>query len=569
MTAPTLRFDVGSSRNVIGVNLATLLGTRMLVQANSGGGKSRFIRAMCEQLFGQTQIIVLDTEGEFDTLRERFPFVLCGKDQDVPVYPKLAKTLCRQLMNASASAVVSLYDLKLHERREFVKLFLDELMTLPKSLWRPLVLVLDEAHNYAPQSSDSVATEAVVTLCTQGRKRGYCAVLATQRMSKLHKDATAELLNRAIGRTGQDLDMKRAGDELGMTRDGALSLRSLSPGHFHVFGPAFGDGVQLVQSANVLTTHPEAGTIGTFTPPANQNVKALLEKIGDLPAIANKDIDEKAALQQRVKQLEADSRKRPVGAAPSVSEETIRTREQAAFARGAESVNARERQLGFNEGKTIVLERVRDALRPFELMASVGNLPTTFTPTTAKRGPHAASPALKPVRITPVSSGDISRTQQNMINAMAAMERIGITPQTRVQIAAWIGVSHDTGTFRNNLTDLRQAGLITDVSKSDLILTEDGHQRADADRIPIASRDDLHRIVLGKFGATPAKMLRVLLDAYPLELTRQAIAESIDVSHDTGTFRNNLTTLRNLSTVIDVSKTALRANDWLFPAGLH
>lgn len=42
---------------------------------------------------------------------------------------------------------------------------------------------------------------AVIDLATRGRKRGQCAVIATQRLSKLHKDAAAEMKNKLIGGT--------------------------------------------------------------------------------------------------------------------------------------------------------------------------------------------------------------------------------------------------------------------------------------------------------------------------------------------------------------------------------
>jgi DNA helicase HerA-like ATPase len=39
-------------------------------------------------------------------------------------------------------------------------------------------------------------------LATRGRKRGFCAVAATQRLSKLHEGRAAECNNKLIGRTG-------------------------------------------------------------------------------------------------------------------------------------------------------------------------------------------------------------------------------------------------------------------------------------------------------------------------------------------------------------------------------
>jgi DNA helicase HerA-like ATPase len=51
----------------------------------------------------------------------------------------------------------------------------------------------------------------VIALMSQGRKRGYCGILATQRLSKLHKDAAAECNNVLIGRTWLDVDQNAPG----------------------------------------------------------------------------------------------------------------------------------------------------------------------------------------------------------------------------------------------------------------------------------------------------------------------------------------------------------------------
>jgi hypothetical protein len=87
-----------STRRGRGVDLDRLVASRMLIQANSGGGKSRAIRQLLEETHGRVQHLVLDPEGEFATLRERFDYVLAGKEGDVQATPKTAKLLCRRLV---------------------------------------------------------------------------------------------------------------------------------------------------------------------------------------------------------------------------------------------------------------------------------------------------------------------------------------------------------------------------------------------------------------------------------------------------------------------------------------
>ena len=81
-------------------------------------------------------------------------------------------------------------------------------------------MILDEAHIYCPErgSGDSESTEAVIGLMSQGRKRGYAGIIATQRLSKLNKDAAAEANNVIIGRTWLDADQARAATVLVIKR---------------------------------------------------------------------------------------------------------------------------------------------------------------------------------------------------------------------------------------------------------------------------------------------------------------------------------------------------------------
>src|SRR3712207_6496132 len=85
---PVLTLEPGS--NAIPLNLKQLVRSRMLIQANSGGGKSHALRYLLELSHGQIQQLVIDPEGEYGTLREAFPFIVAGRDGDVPADPTTA-----------------------------------------------------------------------------------------------------------------------------------------------------------------------------------------------------------------------------------------------------------------------------------------------------------------------------------------------------------------------------------------------------------------------------------------------------------------------------------------------
>jgi hypothetical protein len=290
----------------VGFDLEILLTTRALVQANSGGGKSYLLRRLCEQLFGKVQVLIIDPEGEFSTLREKHGFVLVGKGGETPADPRSAALVAEKLLEVNASAVCDIYELKAQDRHRWVKSFLDALINVRKELWHPCVVVVDEAHVFAPEKGqgESEAYGAMIDLATRGRKRGFCAIFATQRLGKLSKNASAELQNVLIGSTFQDIDRKRAAETLGIPKADERSffdeLKLLEPGNFYALGRAISRDRVMLRVAAVETSHPQPGSsrFAAAPPPLPEKVKALLPSLADLP----KEAEEKA-------RTEADLRK--------------------------------------------------------------------------------------------------------------------------------------------------------------------------------------------------------------------------------------------------------------------
>lgn len=288
----------------IPIDLDKLLASRLLIQAGSGGGKSYAVRKTVETVGNRVQQIIIDPESEFVTLREKFDFVLIGKDGDIPLSLKYAETLAHKLLETNLSAIIDLSELRHHEKILFVKRFLDAIINAPKELWHSCLVYLDEAHIFCPESSKSESASSVIDLCTRGRKRGFAAVLATQRLAKLHKDAAAECLNKFIGRTGLDIDRKRAGDELGMIdKKQVLDLRELEPGEFYGFGPAISNYITKFRVGKVVTTHLEAGKKMSVNPPTPNAVKKILAKLADIPQEAEKELNTKQQLQSEITRL--------------------------------------------------------------------------------------------------------------------------------------------------------------------------------------------------------------------------------------------------------------------------
>lgn len=275
------------------VDVERLLETRLLVQAASGFGKSWALRRLLEQTAPVVQQLIIDPEGEFSTLREKFDYVICAPhDGDAVASPRTAALLARRLLETGVSAILNIYDLKAYDRHAFVDKFLVELVNAPKRLWHPVLIVLDEAHVFAPEGGKAQSTGAVIDLATRGRKRGQGLCVATQRLAKLHKDVAAEMLNKMIGRCGIDIDVRRAADEIGYSpKILTENFKTFNPGDFYIFGPALTPSVERIKIGDVATTHPRAGARLLEAPPApSSKIKGVLAALADLPQQAESEI---------------------------------------------------------------------------------------------------------------------------------------------------------------------------------------------------------------------------------------------------------------------------------------
>ncbi len=297
------KYESGTRFNV---DINKLIASRLLVMASSGGGKSWLLRKIIEQVYGQVQIMVIDIEGEFGTLREKYDFVIAGKGKDVTADPRYAHTLARKALDLKIDLICDLYELKQHDRIRFVRLFLESMVNAPKALWHPVLIILDEAHIFAPEKGSAESLNAVIDIESRGRKRGFCLVPATQRLSKLHKDVAAECQNKLIGLANIELDRKRGAEELGFTNKAdTLSLRDMNPGEFYAVGPAFGRGVERVRIGKVKTSHPNSDTaqLKVHAPAPTAKVKKALAKLADIPQEAEQEIENIKTLKATIRTL--------------------------------------------------------------------------------------------------------------------------------------------------------------------------------------------------------------------------------------------------------------------------
>ncbi|RZM09699.1 MAG: ATP-binding protein, partial [Sphingomonas sp.] len=256
----TVSVNMGTDGNgtAVGVDLEELLATRLLVQGNSGSGKSHLLRRLLERSAGHVQQIVIDPEGDFVTLAGPHGHVVIeAGDYSEREIARIAT----RLREHRTSAVLSLEGLEVEGQMRCAASFLSALFDAPREHWYPVLVVVDEAQMFAPVTGGEVSEEvrraslaAMTNLMCRGRKRGLAGVIATQRLAKLAKNVAAEASNFLMGRTFLDIDMARAADLLGMERRQAEAIRDLQRGTFMALGPAVSRRPITVKIGDVATS---------------------------------------------------------------------------------------------------------------------------------------------------------------------------------------------------------------------------------------------------------------------------------------------------------------------------
>jgi hypothetical protein len=581
MTAVTIGH---AAREPITIDVDRLIESRLLVTASSGGGKSWLLRKILEQVSAKTQTIVLDKEGEFASLREKRDMVLAGPNGEVPADVRSSGLLCRRLMEMNLSAVIDISELKPSDQRDFVSRFCNTLVELPRALWRPCVVCIDETHELAPEGEKSTSSDAVALLGSKGRKRGYCLLAATQRLSKLSKDVAAECRNQFIGLMNLDVDLKRAADMLGFPKDRWQELRDLSPpgreGEFFCFGPALNvRQVTKMRSAAVETTHPKAGQ-GRLSKPPEPSAK-ISGVLGELKDLAKKADEEAKTLADAKREISDLKRQLAAKPKPAADEKAIeRAVSSAVTARDREwqkALKERDGIIGDFKGrieKAVKILHVNGEALPSQAGPSPQN---TSGETRGGGSVTAPSPRPKAGVLTNASTHRAKSPEAAPAynpGSSASADRTGDLPRGEAAILSAL-IQFPDGLQRTQLTvltgykrssrdayiqRLREKGYVE--ARGDSVqATEDGIA-ALPDAEPLPTGEELRDYWLRRLPEGERAILEQLIEAYPEAVQREALDEA------TGYKRSSrdayLQRMRAKQLIEEPSRGEVRASENLF-----
>lgn len=620
--APRKMIDIGAE-----LYLDMMIEGRMLIQASSGGGKSYMLRVLAEHLLPHLPVIILDWEGEFASLREEHDMVLIGSEGETPCRVRTAGLVARGLVEAHMSAIIDLSDLNPQERKEYVRDFLVAMIDgLPKKHWpinneRDIVVMVDEAHRLCPQSKKCVSTEAVVNLICQGRKRGIGGILATQRLSKLDKDAAAECKTSLIGSCAL-IDAKTGCDILGLPKTSQHDLTQLPTGFWKGIGLAFTmRGVQEFTGSLADTSHGRDRRQIFLPARRTKKLGKLFEKLSQIQDKAEQDINDVAeankkigVLKREVKRLEkakpgADTKEvaaaieEALGLASVQHEANVEN----AVARGME-LSAKQRDGVWKPLLAQANKEIEKLLADIESIIHAGQkalparkrtvdapdmpkrivyaskrpasskpLPSQPAPATGmlQQRQRASAPVRKPVAVSSSggvddlvaanNNGTLSRPEQQIVDSIAWWNNVGVNQPEKSCVAVIAGRKIRSSGVRNLFSQLSKGGYVEYPAPGCVCLTDDGARTANKPST-LGSIDELHGALRAVMNGPQREIFDVVVGVYPESITTEDLADRIGRQASSSGMRNLYSSLRKLGVI--ESKAPIRATKLVFPAEL-
>lgn len=481
--------------------------------------------------------------------------VLGGDHGDMPLTPNSGPAVARLLAVQGVSLIADTTQMMVGERTRWFTAFAGELY---KSNRTPLHLVLDEAHNFAPQGrvpdpDAGKMLHASCTLAAQGRSRGIRLTTVTQRPQKLHKDVLTTADTLIAMRVIHPLDraalsewIKGCGVE-GQGETVMKSLANLERGEGWCWYPEGGflqrgkfPAIKTFDSSATPTDGDQApAPKGAATIDLAEIQKALAD------AAAEMEANDPKLLRARIAELEKAAKKTDAGIDTEKYEQTLKAQRARGFLEGkAEATN----EIGMHvRALSAAFTQYQDK-NFFEFNEKLGEI--TFKTAPAEGKPiivevKASAMVAQAERQARAKISGLTAPQQRILDALAWLESVNITEAPKIQLALLADTKHTSSGYQNNLGALRTEGMINYPSPGKVQLTAAGRGAAIRPKHK-PTTEDLHAALRGRLSGPRWRIIEALIDVYPRSLSRPALASRVAKSETSSGYQNDLGALRSL-----------------------
>ncbi len=523
----------------------------------SGSGKTYGAGKLVEGVIGAgAQVVVMDTIGNWYGLRLAadgnkpgisIP-ILGGAKGDVPLDSYGGRQAAELVVDSNASVIIDISEFTGGEIRRFVTEFATALLALKKRRPGPTLVVWEECQDIVPQrvmGETAHMVGAVEKLIKKGRNYGVGTVLISQRAAAVNKDVLNQIETLFVFRLNAKQDRKAIQDWI-VDKDidvGELvgELPRLPTGTCFCWSPQFLEVLKKVRVGKKHTFNASA------TPEFGEQIKAGVLVSVDLErfkktmasAIEKAKANDPVELKKRLVEAEREAAKWKtlhakqedrVGIPPELEEIIVKLGDQ---------IDLLGQQLKeINSSVATMARKVVSAKSSVRISPS----------------PSRAAYIKDKIHI-PLDDDQV-RTVKQLINAV----ELGSGPKkmlqhlggrhpdslTRVQLATLSGFSHKSGTFATYISQLNTAGFIERVANGEVSFraSSAGMEWLNGDYFNVTG-PELLDLWCSKLDGRAKDMLRIIVAAGDKGLSRDEVAEKVELSAGSGTFATYLSKLNS------------------------
>ena len=171
------------TQGALAFETSTFVGRSVGVLGITDSGKTNTVAVLIEELLGNLPMTIVDIEGEYWGLKERFDLLIAGRSEhaELEIGPENAAALAEISITRGISIILDLSDYSSDEQHAFLLAYFSRLWEVAGKERKPYQIVLEEAHEFIPQSASSPLKAVLTRIALRGRKRGLGIILASQR----------------------------------------------------------------------------------------------------------------------------------------------------------------------------------------------------------------------------------------------------------------------------------------------------------------------------------------------------------------------------------------------------
>lgn len=545
----------------------------MALIATRKRGKTHTATVIAEEILRlHQQVVIMDPVGLYWGLRssadgkaEGFKILIIGgAHADIPLAVADAATIAQFVVSEEASVVIDLSQLgSKGEQVRFCEVFFDRLWHLKQAHRSPMLLILEESQEFAPQrprEKEQVMLGRIERIAKLGRNYGIGLLLITQRPASLNKDVLDLIGIMFVLGIVAAIERKVVrdwlqGQDLGDHTDLVNNLPGLQRGTAYVWWPEAGM-LKLIEIRARRTFDSSA------TPAVGQkriepgrraevDLEAYKAKLGSLIEKAKEE--DPRELKRRIAELQRElvkaqrnvpveirERKVEIPTVPAKLIQLLRASGIELQTQGAQIIaqgtklaaagaeygkHSSELSRGYRQSLAIESGRAHKGVRVID------DIKLIATSVDSVRKPRWEK-----------ANGSVSKAQQQILDAAAFLEERGITRPDVVQLALLARQSSGGGYWRSNIGKLRTLGLIDGTS-----LTDAGRALAQAPEITTSR--ELQDHVMGLLSGAQKAVLEALIEIYPGSLEAEDLARKVGLEAAGGYWRSCIGRLRTLQLI--------------------